>query len=98
MTLVKINKIRWPTFDDYICDLAVMFEAYPSRTQKDRECAGHGLALIDQLEKVANQMPDISRSREEKTMKRKKKKRSAIKKKLRHMEKHAEEHQHGGVN
>lgn len=66
MTLVKINKIRRPTFDDYICDLAVMFESYPSRTQKDRECAGRGLALIDQLEKVANQMPDISCSREEK--------------------------------
>lgn len=64
--LTKFTGLKRPTFDDYIEDLSILFEAYPSRTQKDRECTGRGLALINQLEKVANQMPDISRSREEK--------------------------------
>lgn len=62
--LAKFNGLKSPTFDDYISDLAVMFDTYPikddQRLHEVRKC----LTLIDELEKVADRLPRVPRKKE----------------------------------
>ena len=54
-----------PNFDDYISDLAVMFEMYPTEGKQQLHDVRAALGLIDDLEKVAGRLPKIQRKEAE---------------------------------
>lgn len=62
--LAKFEGLKSPTFDDYISDLAILFETYPSKTIGDINNVRQALDLIDELEKVANKMPQVPRDKD----------------------------------
>ena len=64
MSLVAVDNMRRPTFDDYICDLAVLFERYPTKGDQQLYDVRRCLALIDELEKAADRLPRVPRKKE----------------------------------
>lgn len=56
-----IHDPSMPNFDDYISDLAVMFEMYPTKGKQQLHDVRAALGLIGDLEKVADQLPKIPR-------------------------------------
>lgn len=56
-----------PSFDDYINDLAVMFEMYPTEDKQQLHDVRVALGLIDELEKVASRLPKLPRKKEVKS-------------------------------
>lgn len=51
--LAKLTGLKMPTFDDYISDLAVMFDAYPTKDDRQLYEVRKAMALIDDLAAVA---------------------------------------------
>ena len=58
-----IHNPSMPTFDDYICDLAVLFERYPTKGDQQLHDVRRCLALIDELEKAADRLPELPREK-----------------------------------
>lgn len=65
--IFTIRKLVAPNFDDYICDLAVMFEMYPTEDKQQLHDVRVALGLIDELEKVASRLPKLPRKKEVKS-------------------------------
>ena len=61
--LFTIHKVVVPSFDDYICDLSVMFEAYPTKNDDQLYSVRLGMKLIDKLEEVADRLPELPREK-----------------------------------
>lgn len=59
--LAKFTGLKSPTFDDYIEDLSILFEAYPTEGDQQLHDVRKCLTLIDELEKVADQLPRVPR-------------------------------------
>ncbi|NMV54016.1 hypothetical protein FOL88_03365 [Lactobacillus reuteri] len=53
-----------PTFDDYISDLAVMFEMYPAKGKQQLRDVRVALGLIEDLEKAADRLSKMPRDKE----------------------------------
>lgn len=51
--LAKIYGLDAPSFDDYISDLAVMFDMYPTKDDRQLYEVRKAMALIDDLAAVA---------------------------------------------
>ena len=62
--LTKIYGLKSPTFDDYISDLAVMFDMYPTKNDRQLHEVRKAMALIDDLEAVADKLPELPREKE----------------------------------
>lgn len=62
--LAKFNGLKSPTFDDYISDLAVMFDMYPTKGDRQLHEVRKAMALIDDLEAVADKLPELPREKE----------------------------------
>ena len=52
-----------PTFDDYISDLAVMFDMYPTKDDQQLHEVRKAMALIDNLTAVADKLPELPREK-----------------------------------
>lgn len=61
--LTKIYGLDAPSFDDYISDLAVMFDMYPTKGDRQLHDVRRCLALIDELEKAADRLPELPREK-----------------------------------
>lgn len=59
--LAKFTGLKSPTFDDYIEDLSILFEAYPTEDDQQLHDVRKCLTLIDELEKVADRLPRVPR-------------------------------------
>lgn len=59
--LAKFNGLKSPTFDDYISDLSILFETYPTKGDQQLHDVRKCLMLIDELEKVADRLPRVPR-------------------------------------
>lgn len=59
-----IHNPSMPNFDDYISDLAVMFDTYPTKGDRQLHDVRRCLALIDELEKAADRLPRVPRKKE----------------------------------
>ena len=64
--LAKFTGLKMPTFDDYISDLAVMFDAYPTKDDRQLYEVRKAMALIDDLAAVADKLPELPREKENK--------------------------------
>lgn len=53
-----------PNFDDYISDLAVMLDMYPTKCDQQLHEVRKAMALIDDLEAVADKLPELPRKKE----------------------------------
>ena len=53
-----------PNFDDYISDLAVMFDMYPTKDDRQLHEVRKAMALIDDLEAVADKLPELPREKD----------------------------------
>lgn len=62
--LAKIYGLKSPTFDDYIEDLSILFETYPTEGDQQLHDVRKAMALIDELEKVADRLPRVPRKKE----------------------------------
>ena len=62
--LAKFNGLKSPTLDDYISDLAVMFDTYPTKDDRQLHEVRKAMALIDDLEAVADKLPELPREKE----------------------------------
>ena len=62
--LAKFNGLKSPTFDDYISDLAVMFDTYPTKNDRQLHEVRKAMALIDDLASVADKLPELPRDKE----------------------------------
>ena len=62
--LAKFTGLKSPTFDDYISDLAVMFDMYPTKDDRQLHEVRKAMALIDDLEAVADKLPELPREKE----------------------------------
>lgn len=62
--LTKFTGLKRPTFDDYIEDLSILFEAYPTEGNQQLRDVRKALALIDELEEVANRLPELPRRKD----------------------------------
>lgn len=62
--LAKFNGLKSPTFDDYISDLAVMFDMYPIKDDRQLYEVRKAMALIDDLAAVADKLPELPRDKE----------------------------------
>lgn len=62
--LTKIYGLDAPSFDDYISDLAVMFDMYPTKNDQQLHEVRKAMALIDDLEAVADKLPELPRDKE----------------------------------
>lgn len=62
--IAKFTGLKSPTFDDYISDLAVLFERYPTKGDQQLHDVRRCLALIDELEKAADRLPELPRKKE----------------------------------
>ena len=58
-----IHNPSMPNFDDYISDLAVLFERYPTKGDQQLHDVRRCLALIDELEKAADRLPELPREK-----------------------------------
>lgn len=63
--LAKFNGLKSPTFDDYISDLSILFETYPTEGDQQLHDVRKCLTLIDELEKVADRLPRVPREKKE---------------------------------
>ena len=61
--LAKIYGLDAPSFDDYISDLAGMFDAYPTKDYWQLYEVRKAMALIDDLEAVADKLPELPREK-----------------------------------
>ena len=61
--LTKIYGLDAPSFDDYISDLAVMFDTYPTTDDRQLQEVRKAMALIDGLEAVADKLPELPREK-----------------------------------
>lgn len=61
--LAKIYGLKSPTFDDYISDLSILFETYPTEGDQQLHDVRRCLALIDELEKAADRLPELPREK-----------------------------------
>ena len=61
--LAKFTGLKSPTFDDYISDLAVMFDMYPTKDHQQLHDVRKAMALIDDLEAVADKLPELPREK-----------------------------------
>lgn len=59
--LIKLTGLKSPTFDDYIEDLSILFEAYPTEGDQQLHDVRKCLTLIDELEKAADRLPRVPR-------------------------------------
>ena len=59
-----IHNPSMPNFDDYISDLAVMFDAYPTKDDRQLYEVRKCLTLIDDLAAVADKLPELPREKE----------------------------------
>lgn len=59
-----IHNPSMPNFDEYISDLAVMFDTYPTKGDRQLHDVRRCLALIDELEKAADRLPELPRDKE----------------------------------
>lgn len=64
--LAKIYGLDDPTFDDYISDLAAMFDTYPTKDDRQLHEVRKAMALIDDLAAVADKLPELPREKEAK--------------------------------
>ena len=62
--LTKIYGLDAPSFDDYISDLAAMFDTYPTKDDRQLHEIRKAMALIDDLEAVADKLPELPREKE----------------------------------
>ena len=62
--LAKIYGLKSLTFDDYISDLAVMFDMYPTKNDQQLHEVRKAMALIDDLAAVADKLPELPREKE----------------------------------
>lgn len=62
--LAKIHGLYAPSFDDYISDLAVMFDMYPTKGDQQLHDVRKAMALIDDLEAVADKLPELPRKKD----------------------------------
>lgn len=62
--LTKIYGLDAPSFDDYISDLAVMFDTYPTKDDRQLHEVRKAMALIDDLAVVADKLPELPRDKE----------------------------------
>lgn len=62
--LAKIYWLGAPSFDDYISDLAVMFDMYPTKDDQQLYEVRKAMALIDDLAAVADKLPELPRDKE----------------------------------
>ena len=60
-----IHNPSMPNFDDYISDLAVMFDMYPTKGDQQLHEVRKAMALIDDLAAVANKLPELPREKDE---------------------------------
>lgn len=65
--LAKFYGLKSPTFDDYISDLAVMFDMYPTKGDRQLHEVRKAMALIDDLAAVADKLPELPRDKEAKS-------------------------------
>lgn len=61
MMLAKFTGLKSPTFDDYIDDLAVMFEAYQSEDEQELHQVRNAMTIIDDLVATADRLPKLPR-------------------------------------
>ena len=64
--LAKLYGLKSPTFDDYISDLAVMLDMYPTKDDRQLYEVRKAMALIDDLAAVADKLPELPRDKEAK--------------------------------
>ena len=62
--LTKIYGLDAPSFDDYISDLAVMFDTYPTKDDRQLYEVRKAMALIDDLAAVADKLPELPRKKD----------------------------------
>lgn len=62
--LAKFTGLKSPTFDDYISDLSILFETYPTKDGQQLHDVRKCLTLIDELEKVADKLPELPREKD----------------------------------
>ncbi|MDD1380057.1 hypothetical protein [Limosilactobacillus reuteri] len=62
--LAKFTGLKGPTFDDYISDLAVMFDMYPTKDDQQLHEVRKAMALIDDLAAVADKLPELPRKKD----------------------------------
>lgn len=62
--LTKFIGLKRPTFDDYIEDLSILLEAYPTEGNQQLRDVRKALSLIDELEEVANRLPELPRRKD----------------------------------
>ena len=62
--LAKFTGLKSPTFDDYIEDLSILFEAYPTEDNQQLHDVRKYLTLIDKLEEAANRLPKLPRRKD----------------------------------
>ena len=60
-----IHRPARPTFDDYIEDLSILFETYPTEGDQQLHEVRKAMALIDDLEAVADKLPKLPRDKRE---------------------------------
>lgn len=58
-----IHNPSMPNFDDYISDLAVMFDTYPTKDDRQLYEVRKAMALIDDLAAVADKLPELPREK-----------------------------------
>lgn len=61
--LAKIYGLDAPSFDDYISDLAGMFDTYPIKDDRQLHEVRKAIALIDDLVAVADKLPELPREK-----------------------------------
>lgn len=61
--LAKFTGLGCPTFDDYIEELSIMFEIYPTIGEQQLRDVRKYLTLIDELEKMADRLPEVPRDK-----------------------------------
>ena len=59
-----IDDFKLPTFDEYLSDLSIMFEVYPTEGKQQLHEVRKAMALIDDLEAVADKLPELPRDKE----------------------------------
>lgn len=61
--LAKISGLKSPTFDDYIEDLSILFETYPTKGDQQLHDVRKAMALIDDLAAVSDKLPELPRKK-----------------------------------
>ena len=61
--LAKIHGLYAPSIDDYISDLAVMFDMHPTKDDRQLHEVRKAMALIDDLAAVADKLPELPREK-----------------------------------